>query len=82
MVIETRQAYIGLWSHTYTYETQNCFQVKFLQRQGSTRLQSNSSLFGDKERTRTLHQHRAPKDEFCIKFGKTGWGIPETIARA
>ena len=59
-MVETKQAYIGLWSHKYSLIIEQ-FSCEILQRQASTRLQSNSSLSGDKERTRTIHQHRAPK---------------------
>ena len=37
------------------------FAGEILQRQGSTWLQSKSSLFGDNGGTRTVHQHRAFK---------------------
>ena len=37
------------------------FAGEIIQRKGSTQLQSNNSLSGDKEETKTIHQHRAPK---------------------
>ena len=59
-MVETRKAYIGLWSYKYPYETQ-LFIGEILQRKGNTQLQSKRSLYGDKEGTRTIYQHKAPK---------------------
>ena len=67
-----RQAYIGIWSHKYSRIIEQ-FAGEILQRQGSTQLQSKSSLSGDKEEARKFYQYRAPKDEFCINFGKKDW---------
>ena len=57
------------------------FAGEILQRKGSTRLQSKSDLYGDKEETRIVHQYRALRDELCINFGKKDGWISETIAR-
>ena len=81
-MVETRKAYIGLWSHKYTYEAQNCLQVKLYK--GKVALsysQKEVCLVIKKEQEQSINVEHL-KDEFCINFGKTDWRIPETIARA
>ena len=59
-VVETKQYYIGIWSHKYSLIIEQ-FAGEIIQRQGSTQLQYKNSLSGDKEETRMIHQHKAPK---------------------
>ena len=68
-VVETRQAYIGLWGHKYPLIIEQ-FAGEILLRQGSTQLQYKNSLSGDKEETRTIHQYRSSRDKLYINFGK------------